>query len=94
MWLTSDLVCQVKELDNPEHHRGASENWRHRGQLAGYCCNSGVSGNETGNTRLDRGKKADVVYAGLEVCSERSHEREGPIGGPALASPSMPLAPI
>lgn len=60
VWLTSDLLCQVKELDNPEQHRGARENLRHRGQLAGYCSNSGVSGNKTGNMRLDQGKKAEV----------------------------------
>lgn len=33
---------------NPEHHKVATEDWRHGGQLGGYGSNSGVSGNKTG----------------------------------------------
>lgn len=39
-----DLILR-SEL-NPEHHKVATEDWRHGGQLGGYGSNSGVSGNK------------------------------------------------
>lgn len=47
-----DLILR-SEL-NPEHHKVATEDWRHGGQLGGYGSNSGVSGNKIAKMRIEK----------------------------------------